>query len=101
MRLLLLAARGLAGRRVDEVCQQDVTFRKTLHVVGAEGDADAVVDVEPLRVVIHLVCLEGDSSHETKGLVEVGEDKVLLHGVAALHLAPSCEASDWGGGRGG
>ena len=40
-----------------------------------------VVDVEPLRVVPHGLCLEGHARHEAEGLVEVLEGEGLGDGV--------------------
>ena len=66
-----------------ECCKLDVSLTETSAVVSRKGDFYPVVDVEPLGMVVHLVCLEGDTGHETEGSVEVLEDKLFLDGVAA------------------
>lgn len=45
--------------------------------------------VKPFWVVIHLISLEGDACHETKGLVEVFELELLLDGIASVGLGPA------------
>ena len=54
-----------------EVCHTDISGAQTPAVVCCEGDLDLVVHIEPLRVVVHLVRLEGDPGHEPPGLVEI------------------------------
>ena len=52
--------------------------------MGGEGHLHSVVDVEPLRVVVHLVGLDRHSGHPTEGRVEVLKHKLLLDGVPPL-----------------
>lgn len=44
----------LGGQSVDLSSQLDVADTQTSDVMGRESDLNAVVDVEPFRVVIHL-----------------------------------------------
>ena len=41
------------------------------------SNLEAVVDVEPLRVVADAVGVNGDSAHSAEGLVEVGESEIF------------------------
>lgn len=58
-------------------------------VVRAESDVDSVVDVEPLGMVVHLLCDQSDASHEGKGRHEVGELETLGDRIPALDHLPA------------
>ena len=48
----------LSGALVDEGGQLDVVHAEALAVVSGQRHLDLVVDVEPLRVMVHLIGLE-------------------------------------------
>lgn len=50
--------------------------------------------VEPLGVVVMLISIEGNASHEAKGLVEVLELKSALDGLAAVNEGPGRELGE-------
>ena len=52
--VVIAAAGGGAGAAEVEQSEFDVLVRNAAGIVGGEGDLNAVVDVEPLRVMIHL-----------------------------------------------
>ena len=36
-------------------------------IVNGKSDGDLVVDIEPLRVMVHLVSLKSNAGHESEG----------------------------------
>ena len=48
-----------------------------------------VIHVEPLRMMINFVSLQGDPGHEAKSLVKILEDELLVDGVSVLHHGPA------------
>ncbi|CAG2119616.1 unnamed protein product, partial [Medioppia subpectinata] len=58
-----------------------VTANTSSNKTKLTGDINLVVDVEPLRVVIHAVGLQRHSSHETKRFVKVFEHELLFDGI--------------------
>lgn len=97
------------GTLVDEGGQLNVSLAEALTVMSGQGDLHSVVDIEPLRMMIHLVSLDGNSvdgnilfiklidlktddlpSHEAKSLIEVFKSEGLLNGIpAAVHHFPA------------
>lgn len=63
--------------------------------MGAQGDVDLVVHVEPFRMVVQLLSLQGHSCHEPESPVEVFEVELLEDGVAALQLIPPHGPQVW------
>ena len=74
---------------LNEVSQSYVSLGQTLAVMRAQRHLHAVVDVEPLGMVVHLVRLECHASHEPERLVEVLELERLLDGVSTVHHLPT------------
>ena len=69
---------SLAERRsVYESGECDVSLGEATAIVCAERDLHLVVDIEPFRVVIHLLSLQCNTAHEPKGLVEVRKLELL------------------------
>ena len=60
--------------------------------MGGQQDVDAVVDVEPLGMVIELFRRQGDAGHPAKRRVEIGEAEGLDDGVAPVRRAPAPES---------
>ena len=56
-----------------------------------QRDGDAVVNVEPLRVVVVLFSLNRDLRHERKSFREIGKDKFAGDGVALFVVLPMLE----------
>lgn len=55
-----------------------------------EGYLDFVVDVEPFRVVIHLLCLQGNPGHKAKRLIEIFEGELFVDGISLTQFRPPC-----------
>ena len=51
-------------------------------IVRVEADGDAIVDIGPVRVVVHCLGLEGDAGHEGKRLAKAAELEILGQGIA-------------------
>ena len=64
---------------------------ESLAVVRLQLDVDAVVDVEPRRVVLHLLCAQRAPGHEGEGGVEVGEGEGAVDGLLANSLRPATD----------
>ena len=83
------AASFLGGNNfVHELGQPHIALRDTAAVMGGQGHVDAVVNIAPFRMVIHLFGHEGHPAHKPEGRVEIGEFKAAPDGVAAWHLFP-------------
>lgn len=76
------------GGLVDEGGKSDVALGETATLVGAERDLNLVVDIEPLRMMVHLLRLQGHSGHEAKGLIEVFKEELFIDGVPHARLHP-------------
>lgn len=63
--------------------ETNITFAQSVDIVRGEQNVDTVVAIEPLRVMIHLLCAKGHLSHEAKCLVEVLELEFLGNGITA------------------
>src|SRR4051794_39360951 len=63
------------GGVVQELGEFYIIGRNALCVVGGEVHCDAIVDVEPFRVMIHLLNRDRGSGHEAERMDEVGEFK--------------------------
>src|SRR5262245_12928074 len=59
-------------------------------------DLDRLVDVEPLRVMIHLFGHERRARHETERLIEILEDELANDRIAAIDLAPVGQTGECG-----
>lgn len=51
-----------------------------------------IIDIEPLRVMIHLFCLQGYSGHETKGLKGIKHRSYHTRGLPEANRAPGLNA---------
>src|SRR5947207_5701673 len=56
--------------------------------MGREGDVHAVIDVEPLRMVVLALRQQGNTRHESPGLAEVLELERALNGSTVLDGLP-------------
>ena len=61
------------ANRIDNLRQLEVQFRKPAGIMCAEGNVDPVVDIEPFRVVIHLLRDQGHSGHKAKSSRKISE----------------------------
>jgi hypothetical protein len=78
-----MAGPGQRGmHRVDVPGQGQVLAGEAARVVGGQAHVHAVVDVEPLRVVVVPLRMEGDLGHEAEGLVEIGKAEAAADGQA-------------------
>src|SRR5690242_7989154 len=82
-----LVARG--RELVDRMRKANIALGKTARVVRRQDHLDAVVDVEPLGMMVHLLGDECHATHEAPGLAEGAEVIDLADGVAILHLGPA------------
>ena len=91
----------VAGRRdlVDGVGKADIALRQSAGIMGGEDDLDAVVDVEPFGMMVHLLGDQRHLAHEAPGLDEGAEVIGLADGVAVLDLGPAMELLDRGFAR--
>src|SRR5690606_10526343 len=64
---------------------------QSLDVMARQHDLDAVVDVEPFRVMVELFGLQRDARHEGEGLAEIRKMEGLADGVAVLDLGPAVQ----------
>src|SRR6516165_6468947 len=67
----------------------DVALAEPARVVRRENDLHPVVDVEELRVVVHLFGQKCHSRDETPGLREIAEVIALADRIAILDLDPA------------
>jgi len=58
-------------------------------IVGGPGDLHAVIDVEPLGVVVLLLGVKGDRVHPLPGLVEISKKECFLDGFSAFNHRPT------------
>ena len=71
-------------QRLDEICHVDISSAESPAIVGCQSDLNLVVNIEPLRMMIHLVCLQSNSRHKSEGLIEIFEKELFING--ALYL---------------
>ena len=81
--LIFFPVDSIPLKGIDKIRQLDVVHAQSLTIVRGERHLDPVVHVEPLRVVVHLVGLDGHPRHESEGLVEVLKGEGLRDGVPA------------------
>src|SRR3546814_3831490 len=62
--------------------------------MGRQRHVHLVVDVEPFRVVVHLLGHEGDPAHEAPGFIEGLEGEALADRVPAVDLLPAGKRSE-------
>src|SRR3546814_4406548 len=62
--------------------------------MGRQRHVHLVVDVEPFRVVVHLLGHEGDPAHEAPGFIEGLEGEALADRVPAVDLLPAGEVAE-------
>src|SRR3546814_5303092 len=74
---------------VDPLGQRDIEVGETVAIVRRQGNVDAVVDVEPFRVMVQLLRRHRDPRHEAPGLAERLELESLLKGVASFFSEPA------------
>src|SRR5262245_7751974 len=85
------ASRGRLRQPVHGFGESDVALGDAAGIMGRERHLDLVVDVEPFRVMIELLCEKRGASHEAERRVEIFEGESPADGVATLHLAPACK----------
>lgn len=51
-----------------------------------------IINIEPLRVMVHLFCLQGYSGHETKGLKGIKYCSYHTQGLAEANRSPGLNA---------
>ncbi len=73
-----LFSRGL----IDKLREREVFCREPRAVVCAKEDFHLIINIKPFRMVVELLCLQGNSVHEPPRLVEVCEHELLLDGIA-------------------
>src|SRR5437868_147935 len=71
------ARRLRRGKPVHLFRHFEIKLRQAAGVVRAERHVDAVIDIEPFRVVIHFLRQQRDAAHERPGLAEALELKGL------------------------
>src|SRR5215472_14305653 len=79
---------------VDASRERDVPLGEPFHVMRREDDFDAIVDVEPFGMVVHLLRHERHLAHECPGFTKGPEVKHLADCVAIFHLAPAAQLLD-------
>lgn len=67
----------------------DVLRRETAAIMRRHCHLHFIVDIEPFRMMIHLIGKQRDSSHETKGFVEILKDEFLVDRIATLDHLPA------------
>src|SRR3546814_7710764 len=55
------------GRRIDETAEVQVALAEAAGIMRGQRDLDAVVDIEPFRVMVELLGHQGDLAHEAEG----------------------------------
>ena len=58
-------------------------------VVGGQAHVEAVIDIEPFRVVVERLGLEGDAAHIRHGIAEIAEFEGLFHGDRIVAQGPA------------
>src|SRR3546814_2341802 len=81
--------RWSAGELVEPLGQRDIEVGETVAIVRRQGNVDAVVDVEPFRVMVQLLRRHRDPRHEAPGLAERLDIEGLLKGVGSFFSAPA------------
>ena len=76
-------------QRLDKICHVDISSAESPTVVGCQSDLNLVVNIEPLRMMIHLVCLQSYSRHKSESLIEIFEKEFLVYGISFLHHGPT------------
>lgn len=63
------------GKRnfIDEFGHFDISLGQSPTVMSRQRDLHLIVNIEPLRVMVHLLSLKSHAGHETKRLVECFE----------------------------
>lgn len=67
----------------------DVAIGDAFDIMRGEDDLDAVVDVEPFGMMVHLLRGQGDLVHEAPGFAEIAEMKGFPDRVAILDFDPA------------
>src|SRR5687767_10079681 len=71
--------------------QPDVEFGDAAGAVRRQPDVDPVIDIRPVRMVIHLLRDQRHPRHEAESGAEGFEPEALLQRLAALALLPAFE----------
>ncbi len=79
---------------IHEFSELEVPRGQAATVVRAQKHVHLVVDIEPFRMMVHLLRNKSNSAHKSPGLVEVLEEKLLLDGIAPGCKLPTCNISD-------
>src|SRR5579883_3620390 len=93
------SAVALGAKLVDGMGQADIALGETAGIMRREDNLDAVVDVEPFGMVIHLLRHERHLAHEAPGLAEGAEVIDLADRIAVIHLSPTAQLLDGGAAR--
>src|SRR5579872_14987 len=78
-------------RRVDDAGELHVPLGDAVRFMCRQHDLDAVVDVRPFRMVVHLLRRQRHPGHEAEGRVEIGELEALGDRLAARDGAPAAQ----------
>src|SRR5215212_2000401 len=90
-----LLRHGSASRRARDVVHRlsepDVELGEAACVMGGERHVDGPAYVRPLRVMVHLLCGQGDAGHEAESLAEGAEIEALADRVPIRGVRPAVE----------
>ena len=89
-------ATRLSGNLIHGLGKLHVEVGQAAGIVGGECHVHRLVDIEPLRMVVHFFRDQRRARHEAEGLVEVLEHEFLRDGVAAARLRPAVKSGQRG-----
>lgn len=90
-----LPAVALRSDLVDGADKRAVESAHSLEVMGGQDELDAIADVEPLAVVVHLLSEQNRLAHEAPDLAEGPGMVGLAHRVVVSDLVPVRLAAPW------
>src|SRR5688500_19928460 len=67
------------GNSVDDPCKLDIVVAYAIDVVCDKVDPNAVVNVKPFRMVVHLFCIHCNFCHKSKCLHKVVKLKCIVY----------------------
>ena len=74
---------------VDEVCQFDVSHCQPRGVESGEYNLHLFIEVEPLRMMVHLLGAECHTRHEAERLVETRENELFVDSIPVRKICPA------------
>src|SRR3546814_1308110 len=84
---------------LDRLCQPRVALRQSLRVVRRQQYVDAVIDVRPFGMMVHLLRDDRDARHESERLGEIPEPESPRDRIAFGLVRPVREAGEQRGAR--